>query len=527
MTRTAIYDAVVVGGGHNGLTCGAYLAKAGLKVLVLERRHIVGGAAVTEEFSPGFRAPTFSYILGSMNPKVIDDLELDRFGLEFLSIGNVITPLEGGDYFMTSPVMEETQAQISRFSKKDARAFPEFFAHLEEIIEFLKRIVLETPPDPNRTDLRGLVDMAKFAWRYRHFRKAINKMVDVLTMSSYDFVDRWFESDVVKSKFCYWASIGSNLGPHSPGTAVIIPQMMTGSHGLSMARGGMGAVSDAIAASGTNHGMEIRTDAPVAGILTDQGRAVGVRLENGDTYSARIVASNLDVKTTFQKLVNPEELPEDFSRDVSQFRVSSTSFKVNVAVERPPQYAGFDSATAGLKYPAYANIAPSVEYLERAYDDVKYGWYSSRPLMAPLTVSLIDDSFAPQGKHVVSIWGAHAPFALKDASWGDERDNFSANVLAVMDEFAPGFSSDVIDLQTLLPADIERIVGMPGGNVSHGEISLDQMFFKRPVPGYADYRSPVGGLYQCGSSTHPGGSVTGVPGHNAAREVLKDWSKLK
>ena len=524
---TSRYDAIIVGGGHNGLTCGAYLARAGLKVLVVERRHIVGGGAVTEEFFPGFRAPIYAYILGSLHPKVIEDLELHRFGLEFLSIGNVITPLEGGDYFMTSPDQARTLEQISRFSTKDARAYPEFFGFLEDVIELLKRLVLETPFDPTRTDLHGLLDMAKFAWRYRHSRKTINKLVDVMTMSAYDYVDRWFESDVVKAKFCYWASIGSNLGPHTPGTALIIPNMMTGSHGLSMARGGMGAVSDAIAASGQRYGMEILTNAPASGILTRDGKAHGVRLENGDAFEARVVASNLDVKTTFQKLIEPGELPPEFNRDVNQFRVSSTSFKLNIAVERPPQYAGFHSKASGFDYPAYANIAPSVEYLERAYDESKYGWYSSRPLMAPLTASLVDQSFAPCGKHVVTIWGVHAPFDLKGANWDDERESFAKSTLSVMDEFAPGFSSDVIEVQTLVPPDIEEALGMSGGHTSHGQLSLDQMFFKRPVPGYADYRSPVRGLYQCGASTHPGGSVTGAPGHNAAREILKDWRKFK
>ena len=524
---TTKYDAIIVGGGHNGLTCGAYLARAGLKTLVLERRHILGGAAVTEEFSPGFRAPTYSYILGSLSPRTIADLDLHRFGLEFLSIGNVITPLEDGDYFMTSPDRTRTLEQIARFSAKDSKAYPEFFAYMDDIIALLKQLFLETPFEPDWTDLHSLADMVKFAWRYRQSAKTVNKMVDVLTMSAYDYVDRWFESDVVKSKFCYWASIGSNMGPHSPGTAVIIPNMMTGSHGLSMARGGMGAVSDAIAASGKSHGMETLTDSPVQEILTRNGRAVGVRLENGDTFEAKVVASNLDVKTTFQKLVRPDELPDEFNRHVDQFRVSSTSFKLNIAVERPPQYRGFDSDTSGFDYPAYANIAPSVEYLERAYDESKYGWYSSRPLMAPLTVSQVDESFAPPGKHVVTIWGVHAPYELKGTSWDNERDNFSRNILSVMDEFAPGFSEGVINLQTLAPPDIERILGMPGGHTSHGQVSLDQMFFKRPVPGYADYRSPVHGLYQCGASTHPGGSVTSIPGHNAAREIMKDWRKMK
>ena len=283
------YDAIIVGGGHNGLTCGAYLARSGIKTLVLERRHILGGGAVTEEFSPGFRAPTYSYILGSLNPRTIADLDLHRFGLEFLSIGNVITPLENGDYFMTSPDQTKTLEQIARFSTKDAKgpilnSLPIWMMSLC----WFKQLMLEKPFDPDWTDRHNLADMVKFAWRYRHSAKTLNKMVDVLTMSAYDYVDRWFESDVVKSKFCYWASIGSNMGPHSPGTAIIIPNMMTGSHGLSMARGGMGAVSDAIAASGESHGMEALTDSPVQEFLTRNGQAVGVRLENGDTYEAKI-----------------------------------------------------------------------------------------------------------------------------------------------------------------------------------------------------------------------------------------------
>ncbi|HMK67478.1 MAG TPA: NAD(P)/FAD-dependent oxidoreductase, partial [Stellaceae bacterium] len=282
----------------------------------------------------------------------------------------------------------------------------------------------------------------------------------------------------------------------------------------------------AIAASGKRFGLEISTEAPVAEVLVTEGRATGVRLSDGREFSGRIVISNTDCKTLFQKLVDPRNLPPEFLADIARFRTFSTAFKINVAAEAPPRYRAFDRQKAGFDYPTYVHIGPDIDYLERAYDDAKYGWYSERPFITPVVPTIVDDTLAPRGKHVVNMFGGHAPYALRNGDWALERDNFVKKALAVMDEAAPGFSSGIIDMQVLLPPDIERIVGLPQGHIFQGELSPDQLFFQRPVPQYADYRTPIAALYQCGSSCHPGGGVSGIPGHNAAREILRDWKKL-
>lgn len=522
----AQFDAIIVGGGHNGLVCGAYLAKARLKTLVLERRHIVGGAAVTEEFSPGFRASTFSYIMGHMHPKVIADLELENFGLEYLKMNEVIYPLPDSDYIVFTNDPKKNREQIARFSKKDAENYPAFFEHMSEAIRVVRSLLLETPIDPPSGDWRALKKNAGFLWRYRKIGDQFYRLYDALTMSAYDYLSQWFESDVVKAVFVYWASIGSKLGPRAPGTAFNILFHLVGESGMGFSRGGMGQITQAIAQSGERHGMEIKTDAAVAEVLVHNGRATGVRLENGDEYQGKLVVSNLAAPVTFGKLVADEHLPDEFRKNIANYRCSGTTYKINLAVDRPPRYAGFDPVAAGVAYPAYAHIGPSPDYFERACDDAKYGWYSSKPFISPIVPSMIDDSLAPEGKHVVTLCGGHASYELKGSTWDAERDNFVKNVMDVMDTFAPGFSDSIIDMQVLLPPDIERILGMPGGHELHGEATLDQLFHMRPVPHYADYRSPVRALYQCGASTHPGGAVSGVPGHNASREILKDWKRL-
>ena len=522
-----MYDAIVVGGGHNGLVCGAYLAKAGLKTLVLERRHIVGGAAVTEEFSPGFRASIFSYIMGHVHPKVIADLELESYGLEHLKVNDVIYPLDDGDYILFTHDPKKNLEQIARFSKKDAEAFPAFFESMSEAIKIVRSLMLETPIDPPARDWGNLKETARMIWRYRKIGDQFYRIYDALTMSAYDYVSQWFESDIVKAVFVYWASIGSNVGPRSPGTAFNILFHLVGENGMGFSRGGMGQITQAIAASGRRHGMEIKTSAPVEEILVKNGRARGVRVENGDEYTGKLIVSNLAAPATFGRLVAERHLPEEFRNSIKNFRAKGTAFKMNIAVDRAPQYKGYDPKATGVPYPAYAHIGPSPDYFERAYDDAKYGWYSAKPYISPIVPSMVDDSLAPEGKHVVTLYGGHASYELKNASWETEREVFVKNVMNVMDTFAPGFSDSIIDMQVLLPPDIERILGIPGGHELHGEVSLDQLFHMRPAPHYANYRSPVRALYQCGASTHPGGAVSCVPGHNAAREILKDWRSLK
>jgi phytoene dehydrogenase-like protein len=340
-------------------------------------------------------------------------------------------------------------------------------------------------------------------------------------------VARWFETDVVKAKFMYWATIGGTVGPYAPGTAFYLVAHLIGQTGMSFARGGMGAISEAIAASGRRFGLDIRTGAAVEEILVRDGRARGVRLAGGEEIAAKLVVSGVNARVAFGDLVPARHLPEEFVARIGRYRTRGKSFKLLCAVDRLPRYASFSPEKTGVDYPAYAHIGPTPEYLERAFDEAKYGWYSSQPFLSPIVPTYYDKSLAPEGKHVVSLYGGVTPYELKNGRWENERDNLIKTTFAVMDRFAPGFSSSVIATKLHLPGDIEATLGMPGGNTLHGEMTLDQMFFMRPAPGYADYRSPVRGLFQCGASTHPGGAVSAVPGHNAAREILRDWRSLK
>ncbi|HEY6334378.1 MAG TPA: NAD(P)/FAD-dependent oxidoreductase, partial [Alphaproteobacteria bacterium] len=356
------------------------------------------------------------------------------------------------------------------------------------------------------------------------------RIVDLLTQSAYDYLSDWFESDIIKTVLAYYASIGTFAGPKSPGSAYVLMHHIMGEHagagGWGFVKGGMGSITQAIAASGRRFGLEVVTDAPVADVTVANGRATGVRTKDGREFEAHLVVSNADSKTLFQKLVSPSHLPADFLADIARFRTFSTAFKINIAAEAPPVYKAFDKAKAKFDYPTYVHLAPDIDYLERAYDDAKYGWYSAKPFVTPVVPTIVDDTLAPPGKHVINLFGGHAPYRLKNGDWAHERDNFVKNVLNVVDEFAPGFSNGIIDMQVLLPPDIEEIVGLPNGHIFQGELSPDQLFFQRPAPHYADYRTPIAALYQCGSSCHPGGGVSGIPGFNAAREILKDWRKL-
>ena len=515
------YDAIIIGGGHNGLTCGAYLARAGRKVLVLEAKSVVGGATVTEEFSPGFRASTYSFIMGHLHPKVIADLELRRFGLENVEVPNVFNPTDDdGIVFSRDPV--KTREQIARFSHKDAENYPEFFTHLQTTVKMLRDLQLETPVNPFDKSLRGLWKSGRMAWKLRKHEKEILSLLQVLSLSAHDYVSRWFETDIVKAKFMFWATIGGNVGPYSPGTAFYLVAHLIGQIGMNFARGGMGAISESIARSGQAHGLEIRCNAPVADILVENNRAIGVRVGSGEEFRAGKVISGTNVKVTFGKLIRREQLSADFMHWVDGYRVRGKSFKLLCAVDRLPEYRGFDASRTGIEYPAYSHICPTPEYLERAYDEAKFGWYSSEPFLSPVVPTYYDDSLAPRGKHIVTFQGGVTPYALQNGRWDQEKPHLYQRIMQVMDRFAPGFSESVIDKKLLLPKDIEDDINMPGGNTQHGELTLDQLFFMRPVPGCADYRTPVKDLYLCGASSHPGGAVSAVPGHNAAREVLAD-----
>ena len=520
------YDAILIGAGHNGLTCGAYLARAGLRTLVLERRSIIGGAAVTEEIHPGFRASRFSYIMGHVHPKVSAELELERFGLEHLKVPDVVYPLYDDCMTFTSD-MQRNLDQIRRYSKRDAKAYPLFFEAMSDSIQVMRELMLQTPIDPARRNWKTLKETLALLWRHRKIGRQFYRLTDALTKSAYDYVAEWFESDVVRAVLCYWATIGSNSSPRSGGTAYNILFHLVGENGMGFARGGMGSISQAIADSGKRHGMAIRTNATVVEILVKSGRSVGVVLENGEEITGRAVISNASAHVTFGQLIGSDELPDEFLKDLGRFRSTGNAFKINLAVDRPPRYRGFDPAIAGVDVASYAHIGPSTDYLEEAFDDAKYGRYSRHPYISPITPSLVDPSLAPEGKHVVTLYGGCAPYQLRGTTWEQEKDRFVQQVFNTMDEFAPGFSDSVIAVDAMVPPDIERILNIPGGHELHGDCAVDQLFMNRPVAGFADYRSPVRGLYQCGASTHPGGAVSCVPGHNAAREILADWRRKR
>ncbi len=526
-----VYDAIVIGAGHNGLVCANYLARAGQKVLVLERRGVLGGAAVTEEIAPGFRASIFSYLMSLLHPRIIRDFELKQHGLQVLPCSDMISPVSSDDYIVFSDDIVKTQASFAKFSKKDAAIYPEFDRYLQETAQIVRQLLWDTPVDPTRHDWKTFRDGASLLWKHRRIGRKAYRIIDMLTMSAYDFLREWFEDDRVMAVLAYYASIGTFAGPKTPGSAYVIMHHIMGEHegagGWGFIKGGMGAVTQALAAYGRTAGVEYVTDANIKEVRIAGERATAVVTAKGDTYRGKVIAANVNAKALYLDMIGETRLPEEVAREIRGYRTFSTAFKMNIACERPPQYRILDKvrrdgALGDFSYPAYMHLAPDIDYLERAYDDAKHGGYSSRPFITPVVPTIVDDSLAPPGKHVVNLFGGHAPYKLRSADWATEKEKFREVVFDTIDDYAPGFRNDVIEAQFLLPEDIEQIVGLPQGHIFHGELSSDQLFFQRPVSGYADYRTPFKGLYVCGSSMHPGGGVSGIPGHNAAREILKD-----
>jgi phytoene dehydrogenase-like protein len=528
---TATYDVIIMGGGHNGLVCANYLARAGKKVAVLERRHIIGGAAVTEEIADGFRASTYSYLMSILHPRIINDFELRNRGLEVLPCSDLVSPLGGDDYILFSDNIAKTQESFSRFSKKDAQIYPAFDAYLNEAADIVRKLLWETPVDPSKRNWKTFRNGASLLWRHRKIGKKMYRIVDMLTMSAYDFLSEWFEDDRIMALIAYYASIGTFAGPKSPGSAYVIMHHVMGEHkgagGWGFIKGGMGKITESLAHYGREHGVDIITNAEIAEIRVSENKVSSVNTTDGRKFTAPVIASNLSAKAMYLNLIDEKYLPDEVLREIRGYRTMSTAFKMNVACERPPQYSMLsklrkDGVLGDFDYPTYMHIAPDIDYLERAYDDAKHGWYSKEPFITPVCPTIVDDTLAPPGKHVVNFFGGHAPYTLKNGDWKDEKEQFKKNIFKQIEAFAPGFSDDVIKAQLLLAPDIEANVGLPMGHIFQGELSPDQLFFQRPISGYADYRTPIEGLYICGSSMHPGGGVSGIPGHNAAREILID-----
>jgi phytoene dehydrogenase-like protein len=527
------HDAIIVGGGHNGLVCGAYLAKAGLDVLVLERRHLVGGAVVTEELWPGYKVSVASYVMALLQPRVILDLELAKFGFEVIKPPPMFQPFPDGRCLIFWDDLTKTCEEIAKFSRKDAAAYPAYREHMRAVAAVARRFLWEIPPDPASRRLADVLDLLKFAWRFRDVREQFYALYDTMTLSAYDLLGRWFECDEIKAALGFYASgAGANSGIKTPGSAYVLLRPYIRDHETAagtwgFVRGGMGAISEAIAAAGRRHGMKVRTDAEVARIVVRNGLAAGVVLRSGEEIVGRAVVANAGAKTTFLRLVPAEALDPTFIDDVRHIRDESTVFKVHLAVDKLPTYAAFDARYAGFPHPAQVRIGPSVDYIEQAYDESKYGRFSRRLLLSVMTPSLVDDTLAPRGRHVVSIMGAQAPYRLRDRSWDDARDELFDNTMDTWRQFAPDADDGILHKQLLTPVDFERIFDLSGGHVHHGELSADQIFFRRPVARYANYRTPVRNMYLCGASAHPGGGVTGVPGHNAAQVLLRDLGRQK
>jgi phytoene dehydrogenase-like protein len=513
------YDAIVIGGGHNGLTCAAYLAKAGRKTLVLERRHVLGGAAVTEEVFPGYKFSVCSYVVSLLRPEIIRDLDLPAHGLELLPLDGTLTPMLNGDYLWRMNDHNKSRREIARHSRKDADAYDDYGMAMVEMGRFA---------DPMSLDPRGLLDLLSVGKRFRGMRyhDKVNQ-VQLLTMSAVDFLDQWFETDALKATMSASGIIGTFLGVRSPGTAYVLLHHYMGeidgafrSWGLS--RGGTGAVSEAIAGAARRFGAEIRTEAPVAHILTRNGRATGVALENGDEIQADIVVSSVDPRLTFERFMHTKDLPDDFVQGVKRYKYRGSSGKVNLALDALPDFTCLPGPGEHLR--GAISISPSVDYMERAYDEAKHGAFSSRPYIDMVIPTLSDASLAPPGKHVMSCFVQYAPYHLKPGDvWDDaRREAFGDAVIDAIAVHAPNIRNIIRHRQVLTPLDIERTFGLSEGNIFQGELSLEQLFFLRPVPGWAQYATPIDKLYMCGSATHPGGGIMGAPGKNAAEKILKD-----
>jgi len=520
------YDVIVIGGGHNGLVNAAYLAKAGKKVLVLERRHVLGGAAVTEEVFPGFKFSVCSYVVSLLRPEIIRDLDLPRHGLEILPLDGTFTPMPNGDYLWRVNDHGKTHREIARHSKLDAEAYDEFGKAMQAMCRFVKPILSMVPPDPSTLDPRDLMKLLFIGRRFQNMESGDKyNQVQLMTMSAVDFLDQWFETDVLKATMSASGIIGTFLGVRSPGTAYVLLHHYMGEidgafRACGFARGGTGAISNSIGGAAKEAGAEIRTKTAIQRILVKSGKAVGVALTNGDEFYADVISSSVDPRHTFLEFLDSETLPGEFVEGVKRYKYRGSSGKVNLALDALPNFKCMPGEGAHLR--GAISISPSVEYMERAYDDAKYGHYSRRPYIDMVIPSLTDPSVAPPGKHVMSCFVQYAPYKIAPGlDWDTEKEKFGDIVIDTVSEYAPNIKDIILHRQVVTPLDLEREWGLSEGNIFQGELSLEQLFFLRPVPGYSRFRTPVKNLFLCGSATHPGGGIMGAPGRLAAMEILK------
>jgi phytoene dehydrogenase-like protein len=520
------YDAIVVGGGHNGLINGAYLARGGLKTLILERRHLVGGAAITEELRPGFWFTTFSYALSLIRPRIVQELELTKHGFLPLLMSSTFAPMENGDYLWLTQDRGQNLKEIARHSRHDADAYEQYHHDLTMVAQALKPLMEQVPPDPWSDDPEELAALAQLARRFRGMdKRTFHNAVRLLTGSAADFLDDYFESDIVKGLLASSSIIGSKVGPRSQGSGLVLLYHNLGEHDAefgawSFHKKGNGGFTQVLARAAEAFGAEIRLEAPVERIVTEDGRTTGVALADGTEFHAPVVVSALDPRRTFLELVDPRELPDDLVEAVRRFRFQGTSSKVNFALDGLPEYPALPGR--GDIFRGFTNIGPSMDYLERAFDEAKYGWYSSRPYIDGAIQSTIDPDMAPPGKHVMSCFIQYTPYKLRESDWDAEKEHLGDTVQRTLESFFPGFGDLVLQREVVTPLHIERTTGLSEGNIFAGEFLAPQMFFFRPAPGWSQYRTPIDGYYQCGSGTHPGGCVIGAPGMLAAGQILKD-----
>jgi phytoene dehydrogenase-like protein len=530
-------DVIIIGGGHNGLVCAAYLAAAGLTVTVLERRAVVGGAAVTEEFHPGFRNSVAAYTVSLLNPKVIRDLELARHGLTVVErrLSNFL-PTTDGRYLCTGGGI--TAREVAKFSPRDAGRLDEYGQRLDRIADVLRDLVLQTPPNVVRGDWRAalpqLLRAARAGGRVRALDLDLQReLLRLFSASAGDYLDGWFESDPIKAVYGFDGIVGNYASPYTPGSAYVLLHHVfgetNGKKGVwGHAIGGMGAITQAMARAAAERGVEIRLQSPVREVIVERGRAVGAITDSGETFRARAVVSNLNPRLLYQKLINAAALAPEFRERIDQWRCGSGTFRMNVALSELPSFSCLPGKELQDHHTAGIILAPTLAYMEKAYFDARTEGWSRQPIVEMLIPSTLDDSLAPKGQHVASLFCQHvAPQLPGGESWDTHRERVADLMIDTVNAHAPNFRASVLGRQIMSPLDLERTFGLVGGDIFHGALQLDQMFSARPMLGYGDYRGPLPGLYMCGAGTHPGGGVTGAPGHNAAREILSDFRRFR
>ncbi len=528
------YDAIVIGAGHNGLVAAAYLAKAGQKVLVVEGRNILGGIAATEETFPGFKYSTCAHLASSFSSEVIADLDLKKHGLEVLQLDPLLfAPSPDGNSLVIGSDPAKAVEGISRHSKDDANRYPPFFARLKILSAFLRTLYGLSMPDKANPGNFNSMELLKAGLKFHGLGdKEGYEFLRILPMSVADLLNEWFESDLLKASLAASGILGSFVGPHQQGTAFnLVHHQMGGSNGAlrttGLVRGGIGKLADALAGAARRHGAEIRTGNAVARIVTKSGAATGIALASGDEIDASTVISSADVKQTFLQLVEPTYLDPHFLLRVKNIRARGTVAKVNLALDALPKFKGPSDRGSESALGGIIHIGPTLDYLERAADAAKYGRFSENPFLEIVIPTVADSSLAPAGKHVMSVWTQFAPYDLRGSNWNNQRDTLGDTVVDLIEEYAPGFKDSILHRQVLTPLDLEQDFGLTGGHPYHAELGLDQIFFMRPVPGWARYHTPIKNFFLCGSGTHPGGGITGLPGYYAAKEMIKSRRRGK